>query len=210
MRENDWYTGVSRALLTHASTLESLIIDGTLKEDRTWRGALEQPSTFLCLRNLEVPLETLVGVDTSDDHGDLGDLSNIPQLLPASIETVTLFVRHDVLKDRGRDMAEVVQQASEAIYTAFLNGWLPRLKAIEFMLRYDMRPFSVPTFEIEHFRAMLRDRNIHLDVSLWGVGENESMGKSQAFSLLILHTMTYIYAHRLTYFQVIFVTPIPL
>lgn len=111
----DW-DEMGDALRLHAPLLERLHLDPILAfrytdEESTGRiGSLEQLTR---LKELELPLEILVGRMESPASGSGNTLHSLAQLLPASLESLHLYLTQDGAEELGEELSKLLEVGSQ-------------------------------------------------------------------------------------------------
>ncbi|CAI6336521.1 unnamed protein product [Periconia digitata] len=164
----EWFEAVSKSLQIHSNTLQFLTLSYSSPDDENLISNSSCLPEYLRnmdkLTHVDVPYATLFR-----NH----DVSNIAQLLPPSLEFLTLRLEPQVDMADWAAMDAIIEHTSSAIYIAYQEGVFPNLEAVEIMLYHGSwyhpqpRQFAIPKFNIEHTRSALRSHGVHFDVSLY-------------------------------------------
>jgi hypothetical protein len=162
-----WFVQVSDALISHAGTLESIIIDHTEHSD-----GLPEPfqhtAEWASLRMLQIPHNLLFANKPR---------WNVTEYLPPSLEYLVLYATHKTLADRGTDIEAFVVEVSDAIYKGYLDGSLPCLKGIELTLDWSYTgdqtiEHKIPFPDVRSVISAFDDHQIKLGVSMYACYRN--------------------------------------
>ncbi|KAJ4304748.1 hypothetical protein N0V90_000275 [Kalmusia sp. IMI 367209] len=154
-----WYTGIYDALLSHASSLESIFLtEPQYSDEEPLPATFTHTEMLSTLRSLQTAYSILVGARRPSD---------IAEFLPSSLEYLVLhFVQGD-LAALWNQIDAIIIQAGEAIHSACLSGSLPYLKGVEFTLKIDQRELLfMPHFDLKHIIVALKAHGVQFGVSM--------------------------------------------
>jgi hypothetical protein len=157
-----WVAQVSDTLLSHAGTLESVIIDHTEYRDDLSE-PLQHTADWASLKTLQIPYDLLV-TDKSR--------WNVTEYLPPSLEYLVLHATHKILAKKGTDIDIFVVEMSDAIYKGYLDGSLPCLKGIELTLDWSYSAdqtieHKMPLPDVRHIISAFNNYHVKLGVSMY-------------------------------------------